>query len=379
MIKSCKDIIPDKLNKPARFAKIADRHLKAFNWENQGWIPLGLVVNNPEYSRGITLDQWLNPQVFMELQAKILRDTLEVGSDIMPSIAINHMGNALYSSVFGAKITVPQDKITSIQDSGPWVYPALKSIEEVDDLSEPTIPSALIFEAERYMKFCREHLPSWVKVVSPSKLGPFSLAELIRGSEFYLELASEPDRCRRLLELCTNSLIEIERYLREVVNQGSNEHYSEFAIRGPGLRIADDSIINISPDMIKQFVLPHIDRMAQAFGGLTYVHFCTLDKSRSEHVYPALADDRHVCAASSQFAFEYYEKNVDNLEHNLAIESLYGNGIEYVIDKYGSFEKWAVDFVPRFKNRSGLILYFEVDSIDEGKTLWEIWQKAHKL
>ena len=131
--------------------------------------------------------------------------------------------------------------------------------------------------------------------------------------------------------------------------------------------------------MIRQFALPCIQRMAEAFGGQVYIHFCTLEKSRSEHVYDTLCTEPCVCAASSQFGFEYYEKNVDNLEDALAIESLYGNGIEYVMEKYGSFENWAKDFVPRFKDRSGLVLYFEMKSIEEGKCLWDIWHKAHEI
>ena len=81
---------------------------------------------------------------------------------------------------------------------------------------------------------------------------------------------------------------------------------------------------------------------------------------------------------SSQFAFEYYEKNVDRLQGRLAIEALYGGGRSYLIEKYGSFEKWAKDFVPWFKKKSGLILYLDVGSLDEGKEFWRIWQNAHK-
>ena len=375
---SLKNIIPDRLNDPARFAQIAERHLRAFRWEKQDRIPLGLIVNDPKYSQGITLDQWLNPEVFLRLQASNLRDTLEVGSDVMPSIALNHMGNALVPSAFGAEITIPGDRVTSIQDSGPWILPVLRDIRETDDLSFSPIPSGLVCEAERFMRCCRHHLPEWVRVVSPAKLGPFSLAELLRGSAFYLDLAVDPDRCRRLLDLCTSGLIAVEQYLRNGTGPSSDEHYSEFGIRGSGIRIGEDSLINVSQAMIREFALPRIDRMAQAFGGRIYVHFCTLEKSRSEHVYEALAQASCVFAASSQFGFAYYEKNVDQLEGRLAIESLYGDGIDSLIHKHGSFENWAREFVPRFKDRSGLILYFEVPSVEAGKTIWEVWQAAHE-
>lgn len=372
------EIIPGRLNDPERFAVVGQRHLQAFRWEQQGWIPLGLIVNDSKHSRGITLDQWLDPDVFLTLQANILRDTLEVSSDITPSIALNHMGNAIYPSLFGAKITIPAGDVNSVQESGPWIFPALEDIANVDRLCQPSMPSALVDQAERFIRFYREHLPQWVRVVSPSKIGPFSLAQLLRGSEFYLDLATDPQRCHKLLDLCTNCLIETEQYLRSVAHQSCNEHYSEFGIMGPGPRIGDDSLINISPDMIREFALPYFGRIAQAFTGQLCVHFCSLEKSRGEHVYETLIEDPCIFAASSQFGFEYYAQNVECLQGRLAIESFYGDAMSYVTNEYGSFEAWAMGFVRRFKDRSGLVLYCEVGSVDEGRHLWEIWQRAHR-
>ena len=378
MSNSIKTIIPDKLNDSARFALTAERHTNAFRWIRQDWIPLALIVNNPEHSKGITMDNWLDHEIFIELQAKILRDSLEVGSDIAPSISLLHMGNALNPSVFGAKITIPNDRATSIADSGPWIFPVLKDINEVDKLERPAVPSALLYEAERYIKIGLEHLPEWVKVVSPASTGPLCVAELLRGTDFYVDLAAESEKCQQLLEIVTDSFIDIEKYFRDVAGQGDDEFYSQFGIRGLGLRLGEDTFINISPDMIERFVLPNLNRVADAFGGQVYVHFCSLENSRSEHVYEVLINADKVFAVSSQFAFEYYEKNVDRLEGRLAIESFYGSAYDYIKKKHGSFEIWANDFVPRFKSRSGLVLYFEVPSIDEGKRLWEIWQSAHQ-
>ncbi len=131
--------------------------------------------------------------------------------------------------------------------------------------------------------------------------------------------------------------------------------------------------------MIEEIVVPEFEKIADAFGGKVYVHFCSLDNSRSEHVYDALLDVPFISAVSSQFGFEYYEKNVDRLDGKLAIETFYDDAMSYVSKKFGSFEKWATEFVPKYKHRSGLILYFEVDSVAKGKELWDVWQKAHCL
>jgi hypothetical protein len=86
-----------------------------------------------------------------------------------------------------------------------------------------------------------------------------------------------------------------------------------------------------------------------------------------------------VKVVSSQFGFEYYEQHLDELRGRMAIESFYGeDAIEYVCQKYGSFRDWANYFVPRFKNESGLVLYFQVDSLEEGCEVWAAWQEAHQ-
>ena len=80
---------------------------------------------------------------------------------------------------------------------------------------------------------------------------------------------------------------------------------------------------------------------------------------------------------SSQFGFEYYQAHLESLRGRLAIESFYGDAYTYVCEKFGSFGDWAFDFVPRFKNESGLILYLWVPSLDLAVEIWETWQQAH--
>jgi len=34
--------------------------------------------------------------------------------------------------------------------------------------------------------------------------------------------------------------------------------------------------------------------------------------------------------------------------------------------------------VPRVKDKAGLVLYFQVGSIEEGQEVWARWQEAHQ-
>jgi hypothetical protein len=49
----------------------------------------------------------------------------------------------------------------------------------------------------------------------------------------------------------------------------------------------------------------------------------------------------------------------------LAVESFYGGAYAYVGRQFGSLHDWARDFVPRFRNASGLVLYFQVSSVED--------------
>jgi len=104
-------------------------------------------------------------------------------------------------------------------------------------------------------------------------------------------------------------------------------------------------------------------------GGRGHVHFCTLEHRREEFIYPVMIESSDVAVASTQFGFEYYAAHLDELRGRLAIESFYGDAYRYVCHKYGSFRNWAVQFVPRFKNESGLVLYFQVNSLEEVRSL----------
>ena len=385
---SIADILPDSLNDQARFQQTAELQQNAFKWVKQGRIPLSIIVNDPRSSEGnLYHEQWLDAKWFCEFQAKVLRDTLTVGSDSMPAACINHMGNAMIPTMFGAKIRIPEDEVKTITASvGPWIYPNIGDVSEIDDYTPDPLPCGLVVDSERVMRYYKEHLPDWVRVGMPAKLATFSTTELLRGADMYTDMVMYPDKIKQLFGKVTQALIDAENYLRKAIDMPSDEFYSEYNIRGPGLRLGDDSLITISPDMIREFVWPEYEKLANAFTGKTYVHFCSMEETRYEKIYDTMIDCPFIVAVSSQFGFDYYERNVDRLEGKLAIESLYGDfepegarGVAYAIKQHGSFENWANYFVPKFKDRSGLILYFEVRSLEEGHQCWEIWQNAHKI
>ncbi|MAE63754.1 MAG: hypothetical protein CMJ18_05735 [Phycisphaeraceae bacterium] len=108
------------------------------------------------------------------------------------------------------------------------------------------------------------------------------------------------------------------------------------------------------------------------------MHFCTLAGRRSDQVFEPLAASPGIAMASTQFGFEYYVDHLDELRGRLAIEALYGDAHDYICRKHGTFRDWALDFVPRFKDESGLILFLQAPSVEAARALWDTWEQAHR-
>ena len=361
-----------------RFEEIEHLHKQAFAWQPQARIPLGIHVVNSKYAAGLTYKEWLNPEVFLEAQVKFLSDTLEVGSDLLPVIAINHLGDAVLTSMFGARQHMPDTASATLQEVGPSPLPVFTSIEQVADIQMPPMDAGIMSQVEKMVLYYRQHLPDWVQIVGPMPAGAFSAAMELRGSDFLTDIIEQPDLCKRLIVMCAELQARIDRRCCELTNADPNQYPTNFGISGTGLRLGEDSTCNLSPEMIKRFCSPAFRRVNEICGGDGHIHFCSLPHSRFEHIYATLAEMPEVAVVSSQFGFEYYQTHLEELRNRLAVESFYGDAYSYVCEKHGSFKAWADDFVPRHKNESGLVLYMQASSVEEAKELWNIWQKAHR-
>ena len=369
----------DRLYDPTRFDQIEQLHQRAFAWQPQERIPLGVHVANPDYAKDVSYEQWLDPEVFLPIQARYLVDTLTVGSDLIPVVPLNHFGDAVITSLFGAEQFMPEGTSASLQDVGPTPLPVFSSINEAVAFPRPGMDAGIMPQVEKFARFYRASLPQWVGLVGTMPAGPFSTAMELRGTDFMYDLVASPDKCRQLIVLCAELAVEIEKRFREAADMPLQKPYTNFGVVGAGLRLGDDSICNISKEMIHDLCSESYTKANQLFGGSGHIHFCSLIDSRFEHIYQALVEMDDVAVVSSQFGFEYYEQHLDEIRGRLAVEAFYGDAYRYVCEQYGSFADWANQFVPRYKNESGLVLYLTVPSVEEGKAVWDAWQKAHAL
>jgi hypothetical protein len=113
----------------------------------------------------------------------------------------------------------------------------------------------------------------YVQIYHPDTQGPMDLCELLWGSTLFCALIEQPDRVKALLGLVTQTYCEFLHAWEGVCpfRFGCNPHWG-MLIKG-AIFLREDSCMNLSPDMVREFVVPHDQRLLNEFGGGA-VHFC---------------------------------------------------------------------------------------------------------
>lgn len=187
-----------------------------------------------------------------------------------------NLGVGIVASMFGANVRL-------LENHMPWVEP-FGDESRLDAIGRETLPkvrSGLGALAAEHYAFFRKTLEGYPKcreaihVTLPDLQGPFSVTELLWGSEIYVALKTEPERLAPIMAKVTAQIAATHRFLAPLVNDPLGEglhHQHGVAVRG-NLLIRNDSITMLSPATYRDVVLPHDRRLAAEVGGAG-VHFC---------------------------------------------------------------------------------------------------------
>ncbi len=267
--------------------KTKERHRRAFAWESEN-VPLGIWVNDRRTRREISYNSADFHKLLFERQMTILEDTMALASDIVPVLGITNYGIGIVPSFFGARLRNSSSDVDKVEEMGSWVEKVFSDIEEVEGFPAPEIESGLFDDVIEHLEYYRDAVPRDV-LISTSPDGPFSIAELLRGPDFYVDLYDRPDRARRLLDICTDAIIRCEKRMRRVLGYGEtiDEFPTAFGMMFPGLRIGDDSLVNLSEAMIRNFVVPCYRKIADSFHCRIEIHFCTTTRAIGAQIVSA--------------------------------------------------------------------------------------------
>lgn len=138
--------------------------------------------------------------------------------------------------------------------------------------------------AERFAQIRAKYpkIARFVRLEQPDFQGPMDNCELLWGSDVFYALYDDPEAVHALLDRLTDFLDGLVARWREMFprTDGTTSYFRH--IETGGVAIRDDSAMNLSPEMFRQFIAPYDGRLLAKYGGV--VHFC----GRGDHFIDAL-------------------------------------------------------------------------------------------
>ena len=200
---------------------------------------------------------------------------LETGEGAL-AIRANY-GTGIIPSLFGAKIfTMPREKNTL-----PTAIP-FGDEDEIRRIIDGGVPSFDVGLGKNVFEFgemCKKLFKSYPKiekyvyVYHPDTQGPMDITELLWGAEIFYAFYDDPDMMHELLRVVVDTYkVFLDKWFRLYPNRdGLNVHW-DFFTKG-NICIRNDSSMNLSPDIYREFVFPYDNELLNYFDG-GIVHFC---------------------------------------------------------------------------------------------------------
>jgi len=112
--------------------------------------------------------------------------------------------------------------------------------------------------------------------VAGRTLGPMVVANDLRGAtNMYMDVISNPDFAKRLLDIVTEKIIKWIAFTKELRGEARE-----------GVFVGDDGAGNLSPAIYEEVLLPYHKRIKDYFGGYTVFHTC----GKIEHLFDLITN-----------------------------------------------------------------------------------------
>ena len=207
--------------------------------------------------------------------------------NLNPCIRANY-GTGIMTSLFGAELFMMPRATATLPTTR-----AFNDTEKIRALVEKGMPDLNGGLGQRVFDFtelCAEvfaHYPKiqkYVEIYHPDTQGPLDICELLWGSEMFFAMYDEPELVHGLLQLVTDTYTAfLEKWFRIVpAHPEMSTHWPSLRHRGVIL-LRDDSAMNLSPELYREFAAPYDAELLAHFGGGA-VHFC----GRGDHYMETL-------------------------------------------------------------------------------------------
>ncbi|OPZ26598.1 MAG: methylcobalamin:coenzyme M methyltransferase [Lentisphaerae bacterium ADurb.BinA184] len=191
------------------------------------------------------------------------------GDDFVPAVGTG-AGTCAMATAFGCEET---------EASGVcWVRPCIADPAQIDRLRPPQLTAGKLGRVLEQTRACAEILDERLPLRIMDFQSPFTTVEQMLGSErFFLMPYDEPRRLHALMDVVTDFAIAFfQAQIRAAGPAACPGIWPSFWFPPQaGIQMSDDNLVNVSPEVYDEFVVPYNNRIAAAFGGL-FLHSCTL-------------------------------------------------------------------------------------------------------
>ena len=171
-----------------------------------------------------------------------------------------------------------------------------------------------------------------------------------------------------MTEACIRAIKIIRDRLKNLNGKGM---ITNRGIYFPGWRLPCDSLVNLSPELLRLFALPFLERFGEELGQLC-IHYCS-KPAPSGHVLPVLCESDWVAAVDTWQGPDAFMG--DDAPGRL--QSKIGLMVDVDLStpqKMDSFLGWEpIRTVPR-QNGRGIVVHTTAPSVAEGRRIYEAWR-----
>lgn len=236
----------------------------------------------------ININDALDDYELMALQQlTTCSNMLAQGTGDILAVRCNY-GTGILPSLFGAELFIMPRETNTLPTNRP-VEGGADAMKALLDRGVPDVHNGLggkVFEmAERFQEMMRPYptMQRHVHLYHPDTQGPMDVCELLWGSSLFVALMDVPDLVKDVLDMITQTYISFMTAWAERVpfDEAYNVHWS--LLHKGNIMLRDDSAMNLSLNMFKEFIEPYDQRLLDAFGGGA-IHFC----GKGDHYIPRI-------------------------------------------------------------------------------------------
>ena len=235
-----------------------------------------LIVSSPTYfafgAVGIPENYFTNPASMVEYQADgFERHLATVNDDLVPYF-MPWFGTGVLASGFGCEITIAPGPGNDPAVAGPCIATPADAahLKLPDPNQDGWMPRVL--EAIDYARAYSDLPPGLTDMQ-----GPLDTLGLMCGqAQLYKWMYQEPRMVHDLFDMVTEAFIAWTKVQKDHIGEPldrSNGLQGVWSPEGVGIWESDDDLVLLDPALYREFVVPYVSRIFDAFGGGS-VHFC---------------------------------------------------------------------------------------------------------